>query len=209
MSDFIKARDLIRGAEASLLEIMRRALAEGRYCDLAEVAPLASALSNALRSSKLDGTARMPPEANKTDASRQMKRTAFSRNSRSPTEKAAQKGDGYPRFERDGDKLVKIGWSKKDHAEYEHRVPRKTILRVAEVLNSKSGPGKVFAMDRLLPLSNSDGSEIPSYQAYLALAWFRMLGIVEERGKEGYEVVGGALGSSRLDDAWNATQPRD
>src|SRR5688572_17229092 len=32
-----------------------------------------------------------------------------------------------PRFERDGDRLVKVAWSKKERAEYEHRAPRHIV----------------------------------------------------------------------------------
>ena len=53
--------------------------------------------------------------------------------------------------------------------------PERQSSVVAEILNSTIGSGKVFAMDRLMPFKKTDGSEIPSYQAYLVLGWFRML----------------------------------
>jgi hypothetical protein len=215
MSDFSNAKDLIRGAEAGLRDIMQAALAQERYSDLAEVAPLASALSNLLQgvaAAATCGNTQIPSVATTEDTSRQIvPRALVARQSRpNSREKTAHKRDDeYPRFEQDGDKLVKVGWSKKDRAEYEHRAPKETVFRIAEILNSTIGSGKVFAMDRVMPFKNIDGSEIPSYQAYLALAWFRMLGAVQERGKEGYVVVNGKLDASRLDDAWKLARDRN
>jgi len=57
-------------------------------------------------------------------------------------------------------------------------------------------------MDRALPVKMEDGGEIPSYQAYVALAWFRALGAVEERGRDGFAVVNGGLTPERLEQAW-------
>ena len=132
MSDFSKAKDLICRAETGLLEMMQCALAEKRYNDLAELAPVAGALSDILRSIEPDGNARNSPTATTGDALRQMTPAglfAGSRRLSRSARKPAVKDDEYPRFQRDGDRLVKVGWSKKDGAEYEHRAPRETVLR--------------------------------------------------------------------------------
>src|SRR5207249_1622479 len=98
---------------------------------------------------------------------------------------------------------------KKDKREYEHRAPRAVVFRVAELLASSVLPGTPFAMDRLIPLKDSDGVDVPSYQVYLALAWFRSLGSVEQRGKEGYAILDGALDEVSLDQAWKRVDSRD
>jgi hypothetical protein len=108
----------------------------------------------------------------------------------------------YPRFERHGDKLVKIAWSKKDRREYEHRASAEVIFRVAELFQSDRAPATPFKMDTLMPFKTRSGAEIPSYQAYLALAWFRSLGAIEPRGENGYAIVVDNLRST-VGDAWN------
>jgi hypothetical protein len=211
VSDLAKAIGLIRKAEGDLREIMRSALAEERYSDLAEVAPLASILSNLLRSVEMNGTAKSSSGPAAADNSRQTVRTlSLAEKSRliASIEKPARKNEEYPRFERDGDKLIKIGWSKKDRREYEHRVPKEIVLRVAEILRSAGDSRKTFAMDRLTPFKSSAGLKIPSYQVYLVLAWLRTLGAVQARGKDGYQVMDGRLDASHLNDAWIATTRR-
>jgi hypothetical protein len=40
----------------------------------------------------------------------------------------------YPRFKREGETLVKIGWSKSDWATYEHRSPRDVLDRLVAAI---------------------------------------------------------------------------
>ena len=41
-------------------------------------------------------------------------------------------------------------------------------------------------MEDVLPLGYAGGKEIPSYQAYLALAWLRSVEAIRKDGREGY-----------------------
>src|SRR5690242_12483328 len=69
----------------------------------------------------------------------------------------------YPKFLREGENLVKIGWSKTAKAEYEHKSPK----RVLEVLASSlvSAKGKRIAMDKMLPLKDPvTGGAFSDYQ---------------------------------------------
>jgi hypothetical protein len=94
----------------------------------------------------------------------------------------------YPSFVRDGDSLIKIGWSKKDRSEYEHRAPRnaleKIVAAIAKLATSKSR----FSVEELLSLVNSSSArdEIPTYQTYLCIAWLRQRGLLEQHGRQGY-----------------------
>jgi hypothetical protein len=97
----------------------------------------------------------------------------------------------YPKFCRRGDQLVKIGWSKREKTEYEHKAPRQAVDVLTTAIARRADNGKLFTVEDLLPLKNpADGSEIPSYQAYVALAWFRRLGLVKQHGRRGYSVKG-------------------
>lgn len=97
--------------------------------------------------------------------------------------------DEYPRFFRQGDQLVKIGWSRKAKAEYEHKAPRHAVDALTAAIARRSGNGKLFTVEDLLPLRDpQDHSEIPSYQAYVVLAWLKLARLVKQHGRRGYTV---------------------
>lgn len=99
---------------------------------------------------------------------------------------AATRRGVYPRFFRDGDRLVKVAWSKKERRTYEHRAPQEIVATLIEVIKKRKGEGKIFDADDILPLTNSNGENYPSYQSYLALAWLRDVGVVIKKGRDGY-----------------------
>lgn len=129
------------------------------------------------------------------------------RRAKSPPSKGP-KGD-YPRFERDGDRLVKIGWSKKNKEAYEHRAPREAVDAFVRHLASHVAPGKVFAMEDVMPVPDpGTGVDLPAYQAYLVLAWLRHVGAVEKKGKDGYVLRNGMLTGGKFEVFWSDITPR-
>jgi hypothetical protein len=207
MSDLERAIGIIHGAEVQLKELMERALSEQRYRDLAVVAPLAEAVgalgrahsqkeipSPASAMPEVPGVALAPAAESHVAAS-------------SVAAKSKARAYDYPQFKRDGEKLVKVGWSKKDRREYEHRAPRAAVFAVAKILCSSKKPREVFSMDEMLPFKGDGSEEIPSYQAYLALAWFRNIGAVEQRGKDGYAIIDDQLQVSNVTKAWANLAP--
>jgi hypothetical protein len=100
----------------------------------------------------------------------------------------ARKKD-YPKFLRDGDSLVKVGWSKAEKAEYEHKSSKKALLALGQALAAIGTKGRRFTMDKVLPLNDpSDSSALPDYQCYLCLAWLRHSGLVIQHGRQGYSL---------------------
>lgn len=96
----------------------------------------------------------------------------------------------YPKFARGKNELVKIGWSKKEKSEYQHKAPRQVIDFLIDSLLKTAPTEEVFTTERLFPLGDgNDGTEIPSYQAYLCLAWLREEQLVEQVGRQGYRVT--------------------
>jgi hypothetical protein len=132
------------------------------------------------------------------------------RESPAPFEKVARRGSraSFPKFERDRDRLIKIGWSKKDKQVYEHRAPREAVSRVFADLMERSESSGQFRMEEVLPIKNADGADIPSYQVYLALAWLRDAGAIERRGNDGYVPRLSATKSASFNDLWEATPVR-
>jgi hypothetical protein len=104
----------------------------------------------------------------------------------------------YPTFLRHGDSLVKIGWSKKEKREYEHKASHRVVEVLVDAVASRFKNGKLFTAEDVFPLREpSDSSEIPGYQAYVALAWLRHCGLLKKHGRKGYSVAS----DSRLADA--------
>lgn len=108
----------------------------------------------------------------------------------------------YPRFERHGDRLVKVGWSKRDAAEYVHKASRVAVDAVVAALMTIAK--KSFTMEEILPLRDKDGADVPSYQAYLVIAWLRQLGVVERLGNDGYAAQRDRLCSGVVESEWNS-----
>jgi hypothetical protein len=100
---------------------------------------------------------------------------------------------------------VKVGWSKKDKTEYEHRCPKNVLSCLVSAFLSVGGSGKRFSMDEVIPLTDpTDGAELPTYQIYVALAWLRSLGLVEQHGRQGYSIRKGVSLAAKVDDGWNS-----
>jgi len=117
------------------------------------------------------------------------------------TPRRPRKGE-YPKFARSDETLIKIGWSKTDSGEYEHKSPKKVLSTLVPALVKVGASGKRFAMEKLLPLKESDGTEIPDYQSYLCLAWLRALGVVQQHGRQGYTVPKKTDLVAAVDTAW-------
>jgi hypothetical protein len=98
--------------------------------------------------------------------------------------------EGYPKFERSKDQLVKVGWSKKERCEYLHRAPRAVLDVVVRQAEKLGAADRVFTADELLPqCCGEDGNEFPRYQTYLCLAWLRSIGALDQHGRDGYSAT--------------------
>lgn len=104
-------------------------------------------------------------------------------------------------FYRDNGSLVKIGWSKSQRNEYEHRAPKVAAVTLVDAL-SQGKAGAPLTMESLLPLKDEHGNDLPSYQAYLALAWLREADAVRRHGQEGYSLEPAYSDTSKLDELW-------
>jgi len=93
----------------------------------------------------------------------------------------------YPRFMRTHDVLVKVGWSKKSKAEYEHKAPLALARELANAAAQLGADGKVFSIEELASTWAGEESS-PSYQHYVIVAWWRSAGLIDQHGRQGYSV---------------------
>jgi hypothetical protein len=103
--------------------------------------------------------------------------------------KAKSKKSAYPKFLREGDTLVKIGWSRREGKPYEHKAPKTVLQVLIQELIRSGARGERFTTEGLFPLKDPvNKSEIPDYQAYLTLAWVRGNGLILQHGRQGYSL---------------------
>src|SRR4051794_1802913 len=98
---------------------------------------------------------------------------------------SGEEGAGYPKFFREGDKLVKIGWSKKKGGEYRHICYIENVIlmasRIAE-MGAGGGPVKYTEIKKDL------GTAATNYHIYTAIDWLLEIGLLRREGLEGYVV---------------------
>lgn len=204
MSNVSVALQILSKAEAELRSVIERALAEGSYSDVATIARIADGLAQLSAAEPVDEGQPTP----RAERSRPAVPPAPS-----PAQPTVSRGSRtartFPRFEREGDKLVKIAWSKKDRAEYEHKAPRRIVDLLLESIRSRKGEGAKFDAPDVLPLKDSKTRrEVPSYQSYLALAWLRHEGVITKYGRDGYALKPTAATPDHLSELWEALPSR-
>lgn len=200
---------VIRRAEEELRAQAQRALAEGRYVEVAAIARMADGLAQLAALNGAD-PASNPPGL--TDSVRDAVP-----GTREPIQPAIPPGKtargnrkAFPRFEREEDKLVKIAWSKKDRAEYEHKAPRQVVNLLIDSIKGRKGLGARFIADDIFPMKDQKTKkEVPSYQAYLALLWLVHEGVITKYGREGYALKPTAATPEHVSELWEALPSRN
>ena len=196
-----QAHGILRDAEVKICELIPKALAGRRDDEASQLMELARLLADARCS---------PAEASpgkRTGATAAADRSPRPERKRKPK---ARKTSAYPKFLREGNALLKLGWSRKSSAEYEHRAPREAVLavaaRVAEVASTMSR----FTVEDLgeVRVGGRDAA-ISSCQVYICVAWFRRAGLVVQHGRRGYSLpIGTTEFPAKVKAAWAALAER-
>ncbi len=193
---------IIRRAEGELRELLLRSAGESDYENVRLLADWAQQLRQ--MSQQIDSPNGLPDAggepttqplaASIADSSRAGTRVngrsirVKVRRSRKQSKGKAAKG-AYPQFFREGDELVKLGWSKRQKAVYRHKAPKRVVLLVGQALQRTAKNGDHFVMDQILPIRDPESdAEVPSYQAYLSLAWLRKEKVIIQHGRQGYSL---------------------
>lgn len=196
-----EARRVLVECEQGLRRLVAEAAKEGDYSAIEQIAGWAK-LVGSLAADGEAGTGNIPaaPEVAQPDsAARYIGPVRGSTAGRRGRPAAGE----YPKFFRRGDDLVKVGWSKKGRREYSHRAPRSAVDAVAVAIRRVGAKGKMFNGDALLPLQDGSGSDVPVYQAYVALAWLKQLGILNQHGvRSGFTLVDPASIDHMISASW-------
>jgi hypothetical protein len=160
-----------------------------------------------------DGHHRMTPETvlrPQTPSVRAGRRPARGRGSavrgRRVSNGKAPKGE-YPQFLREGEELVKVGWSKRKRSEYRHKAPKRLVMLVARAIERAAVNGERIVMEKAFPVSDPElGGDVPSYQAYLTLAWLRKEKLINQHGRQGYSLIDDSAIEENFEQRWNRLQ---
>ncbi len=204
-----EATRIIQECEARIRALMESALSQRRYGDISFLAEMASRISILTCSADMESKGATP--VTHTEVSTSLTTPAAAeviKEDRAPTRERSRPTSKYPRFERTDDRLIKVGWSKKDRAIYEHRTPIDAVMAVAKKFEASVGKDRYLRMDDALPATLIDGTEVPSYQAYLVLAWLRSMGAIEKQGNDGYKLIRASLDAEDIEEIWQQTTRR-
>ena len=130
-----------------------------------------------------------------------------------PVRKSARGGSNrssYPKFYRQGDSLVKVGWSKRSKSEYVHKASRRVVELVAKAMSTVGADGRLLKAEAFLPTADpTDGNEIASYQGYLGLAWLRHEDLVHQHGRQGYTVGNSGAICELVAQRWESLEKKE
>ncbi len=199
---------VLRRAEEQLAVRLKEAVEDRQYGAAAELASISERVRDLVQSVANAELSRDRQERGLSDHMEpDARRLATARASTSPSSSGSERRTSrrYPRFIRSEGRLVKVGWSKRDRAEYEHRASEASVRTVVAAVRDLES--HQFSMDQLMPVDDGSGGEVPSYQVYLIVAWLRSLGVVRRAGRGGYVAVPDGLSSAAMEQHWRALDP--
>jgi hypothetical protein len=177
-----RSQEIIEGAEKALAALAAEAASERDYPRASMLLGLAQRVAGTLR----PGAG--PKQDVQPSSATGARPAAVSGSPMAKKPSATAKTTEYPRFKREDDTLIKVGWSKSDRSTYEHRSPRAILDRLVTRIVEVGSSGERFTTEEILPLLDERNAELPSYQAYLCLAWLVIAGLLERHGRQGYTV---------------------
>lgn len=209
----VEAREILESCESRLRALLARAAETGEYDSVIQITRLAKGITELAESTlgkddvasqaaqvkpagtESESNGKKPPKATPERSTTQQTRRKVSKT----------KKKDYPKFFRRGQDIIKVGWSKKDKREYQHKSPYRYLPVVASAIEDKSSNGSVISTQDVFPVDDPEtGEEIPAYQAYLCLALLRDAGLIEQRGRQGHAIIGDQPLSTRSVVAWES-----
>lgn len=177
-----RAGGILRQTESELRKLLSEAAQDGDYAAVLQIAGWARSLKDLIGEAAQERSVVTPNFANS------YRHSAPPRPTSKPIAARPGSGNNYPRFLRQGDRLVRVSWSKRERKEYEHKAPLTVLKTLVDRITERGADGRVFSADELFPLRDRDGVDAPNYQVYAALSLLRQVGLVDQHGRQGYSV---------------------
>lgn len=198
-----RAATILCQAEVGLRQLVAESASAGDYAGTIKIAAWARTLSDLAKAS----TPHRNPVSSSDARPNSISNKAVTGSRRGAARSTEPKD--YPRFFRHGDQLIRVAWSKREKKEYQHKAPHHVLAALATALVSAGKEGRVFATEQVLPISDpEDGREIPNYQAYVGIAWFKHAGLIEQHGRQGYSVPQPNEMQGAVESIWQSLPPK-
>lgn len=198
---------VLEGAETRFRELVQHAVQAGNYDDVTALVQIAKGLADlrqSLQSQKPEQAANVISSVLANDH-RDENRPNVAGSAKQLRSNSNVSKETFPRFERHGNRLIKLGWSSKDKRIYEQRVPYEIVVEICSRFLEQLGSKKLLRVEELLPMKTASGDDIPSYQLYLVLKWLQKHGALARQGKDGYSFSESDVDIKEL---WNLTDSR-
>ena len=206
--DSINAVRLLEDCEKGLQRLVSTAASEGDYGAVIKLTSWARVLGGLVEDAKAElAPAKQIPGGSQASPQRTITGRTGSDSLPSKGSQKARLAGRYPKFFRTSGELMKIGWSKRERAEYHHKAPHSVLMQLVSKLTVVGSGGTIFTADDVFPLGADEGSPVPNYQSYLCLAWLRHEGLVQAHGRQGYSVVNGESLNAAATTHWNELSP--
>jgi hypothetical protein len=192
-----RAADVLRHAESTLRELVSKAATGGDYACVVKIAAWAQAVGDIVKQASSEDSPASVPRPVAAAAPRAPAKVNGSHR-KSPS--AAT--DAYPKFFRQGEQLLRIAWSKKEKKEYQHKATHSALAALADAMVKLGKDGRIFSTDDFLPINDSDGTEIPAYQAYVGIALLKQTALIDQHGRQGYSIPRPAEFKSDIEAVW-------
>lgn len=204
MNRLEKANKILATAEASVRTLVGEAANAGDYDEILSLTNIAKALANIPNSTVVLRQADPRIDQPRPNGKSIPTRSGSHLNGKEKRKSTSKpKSKSYPRFLQSNGDLVKVGWSKSDAKEYQHKAPRQVLGAVTEAIKvQRTNDGELRPPQEFLPLTTPSGETIPDYQSYLCIAWLRDIGIVQRHGRHGYRVPDPTSIENRIEQAW-------
>lgn len=205
MADTLQAaRGLVRELEFRLRELISGAAADGRYEEVARLAELTNQVG-----ALVPAAAVSPAHPNAANAAAEavlnVRESRGSARRGSGAKKTTSRASDYPSFCRQGDSLVKVGWSASTKREYEHRVPKSGVDALVKYLVGRRANQFPLSVEAMVEaLRGEENAEILGYQVYVVVAWLKREGWLAANGRHGYTLQRpkGVAVTSIVDELW-------
>jgi hypothetical protein len=211
MTTVLHGEKLLQNTEVELRRLLSEAAAAGDYESVMVLTRWASQVAQLYSRREKSPDTMVPShaaaeqEGEVARRARRVRRTSKRRPIKTKQKCKRRNGasNGYPKFFRRGEEIIKVGWSKRSKSEYQHKAPQKVISLLTAAIAARATTGSLVAANELIPLRDpSDGEDIPDYQVYVCLAWLRHEALIEQEGRQGYLISDPSSLEKRADERW-------
>lgn len=189
-----QATEVLKKAEAGLRELVSAAASAGDYAAVVRVAAWAKSIGAMVT----DGE-QMAEVTGSSGPAKPQPDKGISTSGKAPRHDSKAE---YPQFFRQGDQLIRIGWSKREKREYSHKAPHSVFQALVKKMAELGQNGRILSTADLLPLPNTDGTDVPAYQAYVGIALLKHASLIDQHGRRGYSIPRPAEFKDAVEATW-------